>query len=63
VALCCEVVYLVRTYFTNDLNKSHGIAHISIVEMKMRLALEVGYALTEVNRTTTDDAVDFITFL
>jgi hypothetical protein len=60
VALSCEVVYLVRLYGTDDLNESHGVTHISIVQVEMRLAFEVSDALTEVNRTAAYNAMYFV---
>ena len=61
MALCREVVDFGRLDFAYDLHKAHGVTHVGIMQVKIRLAFEVGYTLAKINRGAADDAVDFVT--
>ena len=63
VALRGEVVDLVRPHLADDLDEAHRVAHIGIMQVEMRLALEVRDALAEVHRAAADDSVHVIALL
>ena len=61
MALCCKIVDFSRLHLVDNLHKAHRIAHISIMEVELGVALKVSNTLTIVNRTAADDAMHFIT--
>ena len=63
MALRRQVVDLVRTDFPNDLDQAHRVAHIGIMQVEMRLSLQVGDPLAEIHRAAADDSVHVITLL
>ena len=46
VALCSKIIDFSWTYLTNNLKNRHGVAHITIMQVEMRLTFEVSDALT-----------------
>ena len=60
MALRSEVINFIRTHFGNDLVETEGVAKVSIMEVEMRLAFEMGNTFAEIHRRTTDDAMDII---
>ena len=61
MALCSEIVDFSRLHLVDNLHKAHRIAHISIMQVELGVALKVGNTLTIVNRTAANDAMHFIT--
>ena len=62
MALCCEIVYLIRTNLRYNLDNTHGVAHVSKMEMEVWLTFEMCYTLTKIGRCATDHAMYFISF-
>ena len=48
MALCGKVVYFVRLYLFHHLQDTHRVAEIGIVEVEIRMPLQVGDTLTVV---------------
>ena len=63
MGLCSEVVYLIRLYFSHQFYQRHRIAHIGIMQVKMRFTFEMRYTLAIVHRTATDDTVYLVSLL
>ena len=62
VALCCEVVDFVGAHFRHDLHDRHRVAHVAVVEVEAGMSLEMGNALSVIDRRAAYHAVDFIVF-
>ena len=62
MTLRSEVVNLIRLHFAYQLHQRHRVTHVGIMQMKMRRALQMRYALAEVHRTTTNDTVYLVSF-
>ena len=60
MALGREVVDFGRLHLPHHLHEAHGVAHVGIVQVEIRLAFEVGDAFTEIHRRAADNTVDFI---
>ena len=63
MALCGKVVYFVRLYLFHHLQDTHRVAEVGIVEVEIRMPLQVGDTLTVVHRRAAYGAVYVITFL
>ena len=63
MALCGQVVDLRRLYFSHQFDQRHRVAHIGIVQVEMRFALQMSYTLAEIHRTATDDTVHFVALI
>ena len=63
VALRREVVDFVRPDLADHLDEAHGVAHVGIMQVEMRLAFQVRDAFAEVHRAAADDAVHVVSFL
>ena len=60
MALGGQVVDLVRPHAANDREQAHRIAHIAIVQVEIRVALQVGDPLAVIDRRPADDAVHVV---
>ena len=60
VALGREVIDFGRQDLAHDLHKAHGVAHVGVVQVEIRLAFKVCNAFAEVHRGAADDAVDLV---
>ena len=49
VALCGQVVDLGGAHAADDAQDAHGVAQVGVVQVEVGSALEVGYALAEVD--------------
>ena len=63
MALGRQVINFVRAHRANHGNQAHRIAHIAVMQVEMRVALQMGNAFTVVNGRTTDDAMYIIALL
>ena len=63
MALGSQVVYLSRLHQADELDEGHRVAHVGVMKMEMRLALQMGDTFAEVDRGTADDAVHLVAFL
>ena len=63
VALGGEVVDLRGAHVGDDADDGHGVAEVSVVEVEVGAALEVGDALAVIDGGAADDAVDVIAFV
>ena len=63
MALGRQVINFVRAHRADHSNQAHRIAHIAIMQVEMRVALQMGNAFTVVNGRTTDDAMYIIALL
>ena len=63
VALGRLVVYLIGLHLVHHLHYRHGVAQVGIMQVTMRLTLQMGNTLAEVHTTAADDAVNFVSFL
>ena len=45
MALCGEIVYFCRPYFSYDTKDAHGVTKVGIVEMEVGRTLKMSYAL------------------
>ena len=63
VTLGCKIVYLRGLDKSDQLDERHRITHICIVQMEVRLALEMSDSFAEIDRGTADNAVNLISFL
>ena len=60
VALGSKVIDFGRLDLAHNFHEAHGVAHVGVVQMEVRLSLEVGNTFAVVHRRTADDAVDFV---
>ena len=60
VALCGKVVNFCRLDLAYNLHEAHRVTHVSIVQMKIRLTLEMRNAFAEVHRRAADNAVNLV---
>ena len=60
MALRGKVVNFGRLHLAHHLHKAHGVTHVGIVQVEIRLAFQVRNAFTIVYRRTADNAVDFV---
>ena len=63
MALGRQIVYLVGAHLANHLQQAHRIAQVGVMQMKMRLAFQMGNPFPEIDRGTAYRPVDIITFL
>ena len=63
MALSRQIINLIRTYFSNDLQNTHRVAKVSVMQVEMRLSLQMSNTLAVVGRRTADRAVNVITFV
>ena len=63
MALGRQVINFVRAHRADHSNQAHRIAHIAVMQVEMRVALQMGNAFTVVNGRTTDDAMYIIALL
>ena len=61
MALGSKVVDFIRMDFGNDLIEAEGVAKVTIMEVEMRLAFEMGNTFAEVHRGTANNAMNLIT--
>ena len=60
MALGREVIDFSRLDLAHDLHEAHGVAHVGVVQVEIRLAFKVCNAFAVVHRRAADDTVDFI---
>ena len=63
MALGCKVIDFIRTDLANDLQQTHRVAEVCIMEMEMRLTLQVGNPLPKIYGGTTYGTMHVIAFL
>ena len=61
MALCSEVVDLVRAYLAHHLEYAHRIPEVRIMQMEMRLSFQMRYPFAVIYRRTSNRAVHLIT--
>lgn len=62
MALGGKVVNLVGLYALHHHQQAGAIGHICKMQMKMRMALKVGYPLTVINAASANAAMHVVTF-
>ena len=55
-----KIVYLIGAHLTDHLHETQRVAKVGIVKMKVRISLEMGYALTIVYRRATNGTMYLI---
>ena len=60
MALGREVIDFGRLDLAHDLHEAHGVAHVGVVQVEIRLAFKVCNAFAVVHRRAADDTVNFI---
>ena len=63
MALCRQIINLIRTYLGHNLHNRHGIPQVSIMQMEMPPTLKMGYTFAEIHARTPDSAMHIITLL
>ena len=60
MGLCSEVVDFIRANLADNLHHAHRIAEISVMEMEVRIVLQMCNSLAIIHGGTTNDSVYFI---
>ena len=63
MALGGEVVDLVGPHGADDGEDAHGVAQIAVVQVEVRVTLQMGDALAVIDGGAADDAVDVVAFV
>ncbi len=63
VALGCEIVDFVGTHFAYHLDEAHRVGKVGIVEMEIRITLEMGDPLAEIYGAAADHTMHVVAFL
>ena len=63
MALGCQVVDLVGPHGADDGEDAHGVAQIAVVQVEVRVTLQMGDALAVIDGGAADDAVDVVALL
>ena len=63
MALRREIIDFVGTHQGDDLDETHGVAHVCIVKVKVRTPFEVSDAFAEIHGGASDGAMHLIAFL
>ena len=60
MALCSQVVNLIRLYLIHNTDKAHGITQVSIMKMEMRLPFQMVNSVSSVYTGTANHPVNVV---
>lgn len=50
MALSRQIINLVRTYFSNDLQNTHRVAEVGVMQVEMRFSFQMSNTLAVIGR-------------